>query len=125
MKLFFKSSLILIVSSQENGFSMRRSRGPQPNKNIFFINPTKENESCPDLELFEGCETDCTFNFVGCQELCGDEFECLSSCQRQYVQCSESCPCNKDCFNGCYKCENAVCENCSVSTSEGTNFRRK
>ena len=64
-------------------------------------------------------------NFVGCQELCGDDFECLSSCQRQYVQCSESCPCNKECLNGCYKCENAVCENCSVSTSERTNVRRK
>ena len=85
----------------------------------------KENESCPDLELFEGCETDCTTNFIGCQELCGDEFECLSTCQRQYIQCSESCPCNKDCFNGCYKCENTVCENCSVSRSVVTNVRQK
>ena len=85
----------------------------------------KENESCPDLELFEGCETDCTTNFIGCQELCGDEFECLSTCQRQYVQCSESCPCNKACFNGCYKCENAVCENCSVSKSVGNRGQLK
>ena len=82
----------------------------------------KENDSCPDLELLQSCEVDCTSNFVGCQASCGDEFECLSSCQRQYVQCSESCPCNKDCFNGCYKCANIVCENCSVSSSKMTLF---
>merc|ERR1711953_45603 len=65
---------------------------------------------CPDQDLNEICEGNCTNKFTACLNACGSDSSCTSTCNRDFFTCSDACPCNPNCPNGCDgSCQHPLC----------------
>ncbi|CAG5099686.1 Oidioi.mRNA.OKI2018_I69.XSR.g16635.t1.cds [Oikopleura dioica] len=67
---------------------------------------------CPDLELGQQCDTECSEVFVDCRNNCPDHL-CENQCLIEFTECVSDCPCGQNCPNGCQDCENPLCTTCN------------
>ncbi|CAG5099692.1 Oidioi.mRNA.OKI2018_I69.XSR.g16638.t1.cds [Oikopleura dioica] len=66
---------------------------------------------CPDLELGQQCDTECSEVFVDCRNNCSDHL-CENQCLIEFTECVSDCPCGQNCPNGCQDCDNPLCTTC-------------
>ena len=90
--------------------------------NIAIANNLKQDEngesSCPSVEAYELCDTDCTGLYVECVTDCAEDLLCMGDCVRNDAVCRDNCPCGPNCIDGC-PCDDQEANKYCLSVQEG------